>query len=319
MTMKQKAAPTLAEIVDYVSEKLGMTVSTATIQKDIYAMRYDASLGFSAPIEYNSSKKGYIYTDPSYSIHKIPVSEEDLQGLEIAIGILEQFKELPAIRLFDDAISRLASTVKLNRENVTGSSILLLDRPKRYHGIEYMADIVEAIQGKNVLRLHYLPFSRKEVKKHTVHPYFIKEYNGRMYLIAKDIHPVKESIFLTFAFDRMTEVVKMPQTFQEENLDKESYFTSAIGISMPDSNPEEIVLQFDSNQTNYLKLQPIHHSQILTENENGCLVTLHLVINYELKALLLSFGNGVIVRKPTRLLNEMKQTIAQMTANYGNA
>ena len=125
MTVKQKAAPTLAEIVDYVSEKLGMTVSTATIQKDIYAMRYDASLGFSAPIEYNSSKKGYIYTDPSYSIHKIPVSEEDLQGLEIAIGILEQFKELPAIRLFDDAISRLASTVKLNRENITGSSILL--------------------------------------------------------------------------------------------------------------------------------------------------------------------------------------------------
>lgn len=46
MTMKQKPAPSLQEIVDYVSEKLGTTVSVSSIQKDIYAMRNDEGLGF---------------------------------------------------------------------------------------------------------------------------------------------------------------------------------------------------------------------------------------------------------------------------------
>ncbi len=115
MTIRQKPAPTLQELVDYVSEKLGTPVSVSSIQKDIYAMRYDASLGFNAPIEYSQEKRGYIYTDPDYSINKIPLSEEDLQGLEMAIGILEQFKGIPAIGLFEDSITKLATAVKHSR------------------------------------------------------------------------------------------------------------------------------------------------------------------------------------------------------------
>ena len=68
MTMKQKSVPTLQDLVNYVSERMGAPISVASIQKDIYAMRYNTSLGFSAPIEYSAEKKGYIYTDPNYSI-----------------------------------------------------------------------------------------------------------------------------------------------------------------------------------------------------------------------------------------------------------
>jgi len=317
MTIRQKPAPSLQEIVNYVSEKMGSPISVASIQKDIYAMRYDESLGFNAPIEYDQEKKGYVYTDPNYSISHIPVSEEDLQGLEIAIGILEQFKNIPAIKVFEDAINKIASSVKQSREKAGGGSILLLDRPKRYQGIEYMNDIVEAIHGKNVLRINYQPFTKTEAKKHTVHPYFIKEYNGRMYLIGKDIHPVKESKFLTFAFDRMSDVIKMNQTFREEEMDKENYFHAAIGISLPDSKPEKIVLQFDPLQASYLKSQPLHHSQqIIKETKNEFTLSVELVINYELRSLLQSFGNKVKVMKPASLALEMKQVAERMLANY---
>ncbi len=317
MTIKQKPAPSLQEIVDFVSEKMGTSISVASIQKDIYAMRYDESLGFNAPIEYDLYKKGYVYTDPNYSINNIPVSEEDLQGLEIAIGILEQFKEIPAIKLFEDAINKIASSVKQSREKVSGGSILLLDRPKRYQGIEYMNDMVEAIHGKNVLRINYQPFTKTEPTKHTVHPYFIKEYNGRMYLIAKDIHPTKESKFLTFAFDRMSDVIKMNQTFREEEIDKENYFRAAIGISLPNSKPEKITLQFDPIQSNYLKSQPIHHSQkIIKENKKEFTISVELVVNYELKSLLQSFGDKVKVLKPASLAEEMKGVAERMLEVY---
>ena len=317
MTMRHKLPPTLEEIVDYVSQKMGMPISVASIQKDIYAMRYDSSLGFNAPIEYDRKNRRYVYSDASYSISNIPVSDEDLQGLEIAIGILEQFKEIPAIKLFEDAINKIASSVRQSRERVTGSSILVLDRPKRYQGIEYMSDIVEAIHAKNVLRINYQPFTKNEPKKHTVHPYFIKEYNGRMYLIGKDIHPTKESKFLTFSFDRMHDVIRMNQTFSEEEVDKENYFRAAIGISLPNSKPEKIMLKFNPAQRYYLLSQPIHHSQkIVKDTEKEFSISLELVINYELRSLLLSFGDSVKIMKPQRLAEEMKATISRMLAQY---
>lgn len=317
MTMKQKPAPSLEEIVDYVSEKLGSPVSVSCIQKDIYALRYDESLGFNAPMEWDKSKRGYVYTDPDYSINKIPVSEEDLQGLEMAIGLLEQFKNIPAIKIFEDSIAKLATTVRQNRQNNSQNSILILDRPKRYIGIEFMNDIVEAIQQKKMLRISYQPFSKTEPKKHTVHPYFIKEYNGRMYLIGKDIHPTKESKFLTFSFDRMSDVIKMNQVFQEENVDKENYFKSAIGITLSDSKPEKIILSLDPTQANYLKSQPIHHSQkIIREYKDEFRIELELVVNYELTSLLLSMGEKVKVIKPTTLAEKIQETASNVFNKY---
>nr|MBP6315710.1 WYL domain-containing protein [Chitinophagaceae bacterium] len=317
MTIKQKPAPSLQDIVDYVCEKMGTTVSVSSIQKDIYAMRFDEGLGFFAPIEYDKYKKGYVYTDPDYSINNIPVSEEDLQGLEMAIGILEQFKDLPAIKLFEDAISKIASSVKQSREHKGDSKILLLDRPKRYKGIEFLTEMVEAIRQKKVMRIYYQPFNKTEVKKHTVHPYFIKEYNGRMYLIAKDIHPTKESIFLTFAFDRISEAIKMNQSFHEEEMDKENYFNAAIGISLTGEKPEKIVLQVDHSQANYIKSQPIHHSQkIVKETKEHISIELDLVINYELVATILSLGDKVKVLKPATLAHRIKTVAEGIVAKY---
>jgi predicted DNA-binding transcriptional regulator YafY len=280
-------------------------------------MRYDESLCYSAPIEFDRYKRGYVYTDPGFSINNIPVSEEDLQGLEMAIGLLEQFKNIPAIRVFEDAITKLAVAVKQNRQQQSEGSILILDRPKRYLGIEFMSDLVDAIRQKKVMRITYKPFTKMEAKKHTVHPYFIKEYQGRMYLIAKDIHPVKESKFLTFAFDRMAEVVTMSQVFTEEQVDRENYFRSAIGISLTDAQPERIVLRIDPQQANYLRLQPIHSSQqVLKDSPREFRIQLELVVNYELISLLLGMGDRVTVLEPASLAKKIHETAEAMCKNY---
>lgn len=316
ISMKQKPAPSLDEIVAFVSDKLGESVSTSSIQKDIYAMRYDERLGYFAPIQFDVYKKGYVYTEIGYSIQKINVSDEDLQGLELAVGILQQFQNIPAIKQFEDAIHKLAGAVKFSREQ-QHDKIVLLDRPIRYQGIEFMQDIVDAIRQKRVMKFMYLPFTKKEATKHTVHPYFIKEYNSRMYLIAKDIHPTKASKFLTFGFDRMQQLVVMHQTFQEELIDKESYFRSAIGISLPQTKPENIVLQFDISQLKYITSQPLHHSQkIIKEQSKLFTLQIHVVINYELMSLLLSFGDKLKVIKPASLVETMKSITKNLYQLY---
>ncbi|MEZ5046729.1 MAG: WYL domain-containing protein [Chitinophagaceae bacterium] len=317
MTNKQRKPPTLKEIVDYISEKLNIPVSESSVQKDIYAMRYDSSLGFLAPIEFDRFARGYIYTDQEYSINKIPVSAEDLQGLELAVDILEQFKDIPAIKMFEDSINKLALAVKFNRESAMRSNIVMLDRPKRYVGIEFMADIVDAIRNKNIISISYQPFGKKEPKKHTVHPYFIKEYQNRMYLIGKDIHATKASKFLTFSFDRIKDAIKMHSTFDEEHFDKELYYSNTIGVSYSDNKPEKLILRFVPEQANYIQSQPIHTTQKIIKNtKNAFVISIEVIINYELMTLLNSFGEKLIVEKPIHLAEKMKKTAQTMLSNY---
>jgi predicted DNA-binding transcriptional regulator YafY len=297
----RKPAPTLQELVEYVSDKLGKTVSVSSIQKDIEALRYDNNLGFNAPLIYSKTVKGYVYTESDYSIDHMNISEEDLQGLETALGILDQFKGVPAIKYFEEAISKMSASVKKNRE-ANKENIFLLDRPNQYLGAEFMNTIVEAIRDKRVIKIMYQSFNKPQPRLHTVHPYFIKEYDARLYLIANDIAPGKATKFLTFSFDRIQDVKDTYDSFKEQFVDKENYFTNALGISYVDGNPEKIVLSFSTTQAGYLKTQPIHHSQkILIDTDKEFRIELLLVVNPELKMRILSNGSKVKVLEPKSL------------------
>ncbi len=303
LRQKQKSAPTLEDLVTYVCDKLGKQVSVSSIQKDIKAMRSDAALGLNAPIIFDRYKYAYKYSDPNYSIDRLAVSEEDLQGLEMSLGILQQFTDLPAIKMFEDSILRMVSSVKKSRETANASNnILLLDRPNKYGGVQYMQQLADAIIEHKVTRLSYQPFSKPKPKEHIIHPYFIKEYDGRLYLIANDVAFGKLTKFLTFSFDRITKVLVTNQDFKQEIIDKSSYFKNTLGISNVDDDPQKIVLQFAPEQANYLKTQPIHHSQeIVTDTDKKFVIQLQLVINPELKMRILSFGSKVKVMEPNSL------------------
>ncbi|MBP6455529.1 MAG: WYL domain-containing protein [Chitinophagaceae bacterium] len=317
LTMKQKTAPSLQELVDFVSDRMEMTISVSSIQKDIYAMRFDSKLGFDAPIEFDRKRRAYYYTDEKFSINNIPLSEEDLQSVEMAVGLLEQFKNIPAIKVFDEALSRISASVKQSRTQQEKNKIVITDRPRRYLGIEFMQPIADAIREKHIMRLAYLPFNKNDIRKHQVHPYFIKEYQGRMYLIAKDIHPTKEAKFLTFSFDRIQDVVSTRQVFEEEQIDQENYFKSALGISMKDQKVEKIILHFNPAQKKYLQSQPLHHSQqIIKDTAKTFAISLELIVNYELKTLLLGYGNDVEIIKPLSLRNELITSIKEMQKIY---
>ena len=317
LTNKSLKAPSLGDLVEYVSEKLDINISVSSIQKDIYTMRYDSNLGFDAPIEFDRYARGYVYTDTDYSIDKMPVSADDLKGLEFAITILEQFKDIPAIKVFEDAITKIASSVKQNIENEqSGKEVFILDRPNSYKGIEFMPLIVEAIRERREVVLKYKPFGKDE-KKHTIHPFFIREYKARLYLIAKDIHPVKAAKTLTFSFDRIVDVIKMNKTFNEGSINNRAYFDATIGISKTDDKPQEIVLQFAPHQSNYLLSQPLHHSQkVLKQNDKEFTISVEVVMNYELSERLKGYGSQVKVIKPSSLAKEIMEDAALILKLY---
>lgn len=313
---KRLPKPTLDDLVRYVSDKMDDTVAVRTIQKDLEDMRNDPELNYFAPIRYNRSSKAYHYEDENFSISNSPIDEADLQGLEVAIGILEQFRSLPVIQRFEDAILKIAASLKMNRQELENRGLIKFSRGSQYKGAELIPEIVDAIKNLEVIRIAYQSFDRSEPKEHWVEPYHLREYNHRFYLIGKS-QKAKGGTVLTFALDRIVQLWPTNKHFDEKNFDDASYFQHAIGITVTEGQPENIVLSYTPHQGKYVKTQPMHPSQvILKDDEEECRVGLQIVINHELIMLLLSSGGRVKVLEPQHLADRLKQEAEEILKRY---
>ena len=91
--------PSIEDIRSKCEESLfgsdwGDHISISTIEKDFKAMRTDAELGFFAPIKYSRIHNGYFYTEDEYTIHNVPLKNEDIEAIKFASNTLMNFKNL---------------------------------------------------------------------------------------------------------------------------------------------------------------------------------------------------------------------------------
>ncbi len=310
------APPSVDELIDYVADKLGKSISRRTILSDIKSMREDADLDYFAPIAYDKVQKGYYYTEEGYSISKFPISAYELQGLEIAIGMLRRFNKLPVMQQFEDALLKIADTVSLNRKKMEAEGVLHLEVPTRFKGLEWLPDIAEAIKKREILRLRYQSFKRDEPKEYRIEPYHLREFNQRFYVLAKSLGGERPGL-RTFGLDRILEIWPTFDYFDEKHFDDAAYFKNAIGITVPDKEAQKILLSFTPHMGRYIKAQPLHQSQKITqENQQELRISLFLVINPELIRLILGYGTGVRVLQPQSLAKEIEKEAEKVSNLY---
>lgn len=314
--LRRKPHPTLEELIDHLSERFDKPVSKRTVQLDLQEMRYNQALNFNAPIVYSKKEKSYSYSDENYSINNLPVTADELHGLDFAISILNQFKHLPAIKEFEDAIVKIAGTVQVNKEARGESDHIQLDKPFIIKGIEFVEPILKAISERRVIKFTYQRHGSDKVSQNLMEPYIIRESKNFWYVIGNGISK-KEHKILTFALDRIQDLQLTDQVFDDTKIDRKNFYRNVLGVSIAEGKPEKVVLSFAPIQGKYIKTIPIHHSQqIVKESKNELRVSLELVINTELKMQLLSYGDNVKVLQPASLAKEMEETAKRMVELY---
>lgn len=314
--MRKKPYPTLEDLIEHLNVKMDKPVSKRTVQLDLQEMRYSQALNFNAPIIYNKKEHTYEYSDPNYSISNLPVSADELHGLDFAISILDQFKHLPAIKEFEEAIRKIASTVKLNKDARGESDHIQLDKPFIIKGIEFVEPILKAISERRVLKFTYQKHGSDVVSQNLLEPYLIRESKNYWYVIGNGISK-KDHKVLTFALDRIGDLQITNDVFSDEKIDRKNFYNNVLGVSIAEGKPEKVVLSFLPMQGKYIKTMPIHASQKIMKDTNTELrVSLELVINTELKMQLLSYGANMKVMQPKTLVEELKQTAKAMVKLY---
>ena len=167
-----------------------------------------------------------------------------------------------------------------------------------------------------MIRISYQSFDRNEPKEHWVEPYHVREYQSRFYLVGKS-QKAKGGTLLTFALDRILDLWPTDKKFDEKNFDDASYFQHAIGVTVPQGEPEKVILSFTPHQGKYIKTQAIHPSQqVESDTADECRISINVVINHELTMLLLSYGANVKVIQPAQLAEKIAAEAKAMLERY---
>jgi predicted DNA-binding transcriptional regulator YafY len=292
-------------------------ISERTFNADIHAMRYDNGLGYYAPIRYDRDREAYFYEDPGYSIDNIPLNEEEIQSLSFAATLLDQFKGVSIFNKFAGSVQKIIDAVNIHRASDEETMLNFIDFEKcpYFKGSEHLQVLIRAIRLKQVVYITYRAFQSEKDHHHDIHPYLLKEYRNRWYLIG--FHDYFREIRI-YGLDRIVSIEEKPEMiYRESDFSSEQYFRNTIGIFSPVTDPPEIVLQFSKETAQYILTQPIHESQITIEEKDDS-VTFSLKVHptVELIQVILGWGDSVKVLEPEFLRNRIVETLTKMTGLY---
>lgn len=291
----------------------GLHICHSTIEKDIFAMRMEHD----APIAYSKREKGYYYTNDEFTMDDVPLTEKDISAIKAASTILHQFKSTSLFSQYQFAIDKILDRAVTSQQKFSNTeNNIQFETLPTISGNEYLESVLEAIKKRNVLQFEYYNYIKDVKTIRRVHPYLLKEYRNRWYLIGKS--ELKNKV-ITFGLDRISNLQTLENLFTvDSSFNPDYFFQHSIGITVFDEKPQEIIIKTNNILSKYLTSQPLHHSQQLTEvhNNGDHLFSYFLLVTYELKMTILGYGSDCEVIAPLSLREQIVEEIKKVASKY---
>lgn len=251
------------------------------------------------------------YEDTTYSIAQQILPEEANSTLKKAIEVLDELGNSPHVLWVKTLLRQItleAPYAKIG--NIQFQNNLDLA------GLNFFNDLAGYIVNKRAIRLTYKAYGKEE-QTCIMHPYLLKQYNDRWYLVGQNDG---YETFSNRAIDRIVKVEEANVEYKGTGVDFEEYYEYTIGVTIEPGDPvEDIVLKVDPQRYNYIRSKPLHWTQTelheLSDDDHKY-VRLKLRVNRELTALLLSYGRDVEVVSPATLREMMGLMVEDMAGLY---
>ena len=305
---------TIQKLIDKCNEALSFKdkgISLRTIRGDIAYMRSEE--GWSAPIETyrDNGAVYYRYSDPNFSIEKMPLSEEQMQYVQSAVDALGMIKGLPQFNEMGDSLEKIG----MMAYNSSAKPCFELDHNEFVEGTDFITPLFNAIQNETVVKITYKPFE-EDTQEYIYHPQFLKQYNSRWYIIGMNQDRPKQVWNLALDRIQKVEITTLPYSLMK--VDWDEYFYDIIGVTNIEKDPvEEVRFLVHEKTAHYVYTKPLHGSQVAKWIDKNTLdVTLNVKINIELKRILLSYAPYITILSPQSLVEEHKESLRKALEQY---
>lgn len=298
---------TIEKLIKKCSDDIGHDVKERTIREDIKNMR-SGELGYEAPIVIDKQTKYYYYSDPNFSIKNCTLNSQAIKDISFAISILKEYKGFKIFENLNGIFDKLESDIYIKTKNEI-DNVIDFEKFTAYYGIDNLQILLDSIINKSVIQLEYQRFVNDNPTTHILHPYFLKEYQHRWYLLA---YLERKDMIITLALDRIKSVEIQSNTDYIPNTkyNFNQIFEKVIGISEPNTLPQDVILKFKPLAGKYFLSQPFHKNyEIVSDTENELIVKMNLHINYELEKLILSNLGNIKVLAPQSLIDSIDKKI----------
>ena len=194
------------------------------------------------------------------------------------------------------------SLLTLGKERLSGR-VSVEDVPS---GQIYLTTVMQAMLDNAVLRLSYRKYLSEETDVRIIHPYAVKEFEKRWYIVA---YSQEAGQLRTYAMDRITALERTGETFRmPPGFHVEEAFEASYGIYLPEGEkPVLVKLRATLRESAYLQDLPLHPSQQLVEKgPDHCIFALRVIPNPNFVMELLRHGDRLEVLEPSQLRSAVR-------------
>lgn len=252
----------------------------------------------------------YRYEDLSFSISNQPLNDSEVEQIKSALQIFSRFSGNPQFEWVSEMIPMLESKFGLiERKN----EVISFENNIDLKGFNFITPLFNAIINERVLSVKYKDFKSSEFYEITFHPYYLKQYNNRWFTFG--LNSDNNVPNWNLALDRIESLSETSLSYKLTNIDWEEYFYDLVGVTHPkDVELQDVILKFTSEVAPYIITKPIHPSQKYNNDSTGLIVRIKVIPNFELEALVLSFGEQVKVISP----QDFKERISKRINSAGH-
>jgi predicted DNA-binding transcriptional regulator YafY len=277
--------PSIIEMADKIGES-GIKISVRQLKRDLESLRDEFGLN----VKYSPARHGYFVKDDQLTFPYLMKILEYSQNAEILKDYLKEGSNLFEIIEFEDFNS--------------------------FKGIQWIKDFTLAIKTCNELIIRYKRFDSEAIKEYNFHPYLLREYLNRWYVVGtlSDTDEIR-----TFGLDRIVDFQLTSEKFvRNKEIDIPGMFKRIIGIQVSASDKVELFeLECQPYMGNLLKTLPLHSSQkLIAETPDQITFSYRMIINLELKQRLLMISNQAKIIKPLTLKKEIENMLAEALKFY---
>ena len=243
---------------------------------------------------------------------------EEIFGIEIVCDratneyyiVNEENLDDNAIR--DWMLNSLSLRNLLNESAGLHDRIILEDVPSSHR---FLTSVIDSMRDNKKLCISYRGHLMTEYKDMTIHPYSIRLFKRRWYLIA---HSEFSKGIRLYMLDRADSVNVLDATFEmPENFDAEGYFEDFYGVRRSEEEKQRVLLKVTAKSRDLVRTVPLHRSQAEIETgDEYSVFEYFLRPNFDFKQEIISYLDSVEVLEPLSLRKEIGRMVLNVYLKY---
>jgi len=287
-------------------------ISSKTAQRSIDFMR--DRIG--APLEYDPRRKGYCYSDDSFSLPSFQVSQEEVVSILLARNLLSNSPEgfiSRAVHSFGRKLFTTMGRIGFTEDMLRDAFSAVWNGYSPSQASTFRA-VLNALLKNRLLTCRYTSPAGGQETERTIAPHHLQHYMGSWVLIGWC--RLKED-WRKFFLSRMSEPVMSSEIFiPRPKKEWMPLIHTSFGI-FQGGEPIPVILKFNAFRAPWIREQIWHPEQKMEPLPDGGLrLTLPVADLREIKLRVLQFGADVEVIEPDELRSEIRKEITKMMKIY---